>query len=66
MADKFLLLEVRDEPDNTFVFHTERPRFLVEFVRGGEAQFIPIDPIPESDRKDLRADAREFLDGEED
>ena len=34
MADEFLYLEVRDDPDRTFVLHTERPRFLMEFVLG--------------------------------
>lgn len=65
MPEKFLLLDLRDEPDRSFVLHTERPRFLMEFVLNKEGEFIPIDPIPESGRKDLRADAREFFDGEE-
>ena len=65
MADEFLLLEVRDDPDRTFVLHAERPRFLMEFVLGKGGEFFQIDPIPEFSRKDLRADAREFLEGEE-
>jgi hypothetical protein len=61
MADKFLMLDVRDETDHTFVLHTERPRFLVEFVRAGESDFLAIDPIPDGDRAELRDAAREFF-----
>jgi hypothetical protein len=59
MTEKFLFLDVRDD-DRTFVFHTERPRFLIEFLSGGEGDFFPIDSIPEADRSALRQEAREF------
>ena len=62
MSEKFLILDVRDEPERTYVFHTERPRFLLECPSADEGEFIAIDTISDADRKALRQEAREFFD----
>ena len=77
---KFIALEPKPESDaekiceNIFAFHTKKPRFLMEFVPGGEGEFMLIDPTNdphtdarhESKLRTLRDQARDFIYGESD
>lgn len=53
-----------DDDDRMFVFHTQQPRFLMEFVPGGEGECLMIDPAPEDVVAPLRAQARDFFNEE--
>lgn len=55
-----------DDNDRMFVLHTQTPRFLLEFVPGGEGECLPIDFAPEEVLAPLRAQARDFYCGEVD
>lgn len=58
----FILLEERDNPDRAFVMHTTTPRFLMEFIPGGEGDFIPIDRAYTADELAMhKSRAREFF-----
>lgn len=62
----FLLCEGNpvSEDDRVYVMHTRSPRFLMEFVPGGEGDFLPIDPAEESDFAPLREKTRAFFNDE--
>lgn len=58
----FILLEDPDNPDSTYVFHKTAPRFLMEFVPGGEGDFILIDLAHTADEIAMhKSRAREFF-----
>jgi hypothetical protein len=61
----FILLDERDNPDRCFVMHTTAPRFLMEFVPGGEGEFILIDHgYTTAEIATAKAGAREFFGGD--
>jgi hypothetical protein len=59
---KFLLCDDHAgmKEDGCFVLHTPTPRFLMEFVPGGEGEFRLIDP-PTDDLAAIKEQAREFF-----
>ncbi len=66
MLPKFLLADTIEEPDKTFVVHTQKPRFIVEcdtdgFDTNQQIHWIDRPPKENTDKEEIIDNARGFF-----